>query len=335
MANPVLVEVTRGGIVESLHRGSVAVVDAEGRTLLALGEVERPVYPRSAVKALQALALIESGAADRFGLNDAEIALACASHSGGAAHLATARSMLAKAGVGPEALECGPQPPRDAEQARALTLAGSLPTSLHNNCSGKHSGFLCVACVLGVDPRGYVRVDHLVQREVRAVLEQMCGQAIDPTTCGTDGCSIPTYAIAPVALARAFAAFGTGMGLAPARARAAERIRKAVAAHPRMVAGDGRFDTVVMSALGERLFCKGGAEGVHCAALPELGLGVAIKIDDGAGRGSEAVMGAVVSRFLRLSEPERDALAPMFAPVLTNWNGIRVGEIRARLGEGA
>jgi len=331
MANPVLVEVMRGGIVESRHRGSVAGVDVAGRTGLALGDVERPVYPRSAVKALQALPLIESGAADRFGLSDAEIALACASHAGSPLHTATASSMLAKAGQGPQALECGAHWPNGAEDARALAAAGVVPSALHNNWSGKHSGFVCVACARGVDPRGYVRPDHPVQREVRAVLEQMTGEAIDPQTCGTDGCSIPTYAIAPVALARAFARFGTGQALDSQRARAAQRIRKAVAANPVMVSGQGRFDTVVMSRLGERLFCKIGAEGMYCAALPEQGLGIALKIDDGAARAAEVAMGAVARRFLALSADDEAVLAPVFTPQLRNWNGILVGEIRARL----
>ncbi len=334
MGNPVLVEVMRGGIVESRHRGSVAVVDDAGRTVLALGDVERPVYPRSAVKALQALPLVESGAAERFGLGDQEIALACASHAGAPEHVATAASMLAKAGQGPQVLECGAHWPNGPAEMRALAASGASPTALHNNCSGKHSGFVCVACALGVDPHGYVAVDHPVQREVRAVFEQMTGLAIDPQARGTDGCSIPTYAIAPLALARALARFGTGKGLEPGRARAAERIRGAVAAYPRMVSGEGRFDTVVMSRLGRRLFCKVGAEGMYCAALPGQGLGVAIKIDDGAARAAEVAMGAVARRFLALSAEDREALGPAFEPQLHNWNGIRVGEIRATLDRG-
>lgn len=334
MANPVLVEVIRGAIVESRHRGSVVVVDDAGRTVFALGDAERPVYPRSAVKALQALPLIESGAADRFGLGEDEIALACASHAGSPAHVGAAASMLAKAGQGPQALECGAHWPNGAEDAHALAASGAVPSALHNNCSGKHAGFVCVACARGVDPRGYVRPEHPVQREIRAVLEQMTGQAIDARACGTDGCSIPTYAIAPLALARAFARLGTGTGLGAERARAAQRIRRAVARHPQMVSGQGRFDTVVMSRLGERLFCKIGAEGVYCAALPEQGLGVAIKIDDGAARAAEVAMGAIARRFLALSAEDDAALEPVFSPILRNWNGIRVGEVRARFDGG-
>lgn len=329
MDNPVLVEVVRGPLVESRHRGSIAVADDTGHVLLAIGDVERPVYPRSAVKALQALPLLESGAAERFGLTGQEIALACASHAGAPVHVAAASSMLAKAGRGPEALECGAHWPNGAQDTRALAASGASPTALHNNCSGKHAGFVCTACAMGVDPRGYVRPDHPVQREIRAVLEQMTGQALDPGACGTDGCSIPTWAIAPVALARAFARFGTGRGLGASRARAARRIREAVAANPLMVGGEGRFDTAVMARLGERLFCKIGAEGMYCAALPEQGLGVAIKIDDGAARAVEVAMGAIARRFLALSAQDEEALAPQFSPQIVNWNGIRTGEIRA------
>ena len=329
MVNPVLVEVLRGPIVESRHRGAVAVVDADGSTVLALGEIDLPVYPRSAIKGLQALAMVESGAPDRFGLTDDEIALACASHTGAQVHVRAAASMLTKVGLSEAALECGVQPPRDESEARALALRSGLPLALHNNCSGKHAGFVCLACTRGDDPRGYVQVDHPVQREVRAILEQMTGRSIDPAHCGTDGCSIPTYAMAPRALAQAFARFGTGAGLGPVRAQAARRIRKAVAENPLMVAGQGRFDTVTMSQLGERVFCKIGAEGVYCAALPELGLGVAIKIDDGAGRAAEVAMGAIIRRFVAMSSEDLAALDLVFNPRLVNWNGIEVGSIRA------
>src|ERR1700742_2551282 len=160
MSNPVLVEVVRGGLVESRHSGSVAVVDADGATVLALGDVERPVYPRSAVKPLQALPLIESGAADRYGFGDQEIALACASHGGEPAHVEVASRMLARAGLDGGALECGAHWPSHQVSSQALARLGGAPTALHNNCSGKHAGFLCVACATGAEHRGYVKAEH-------------------------------------------------------------------------------------------------------------------------------------------------------------------------------
>jgi L-asparaginase II len=329
MTDPVLVQVLRGAVVESVHRGAVAVMDADGGTVLTRGDVARPIFPRSAVKAFQALPLFETGAADRFGLTPAEIALAVASHSGEPAHAETARGMLAKAGLEPDCLECGAHWPMGDAAARELAGRGEKPTALHNNCSGKHAGFVCVACAMETDPKGYVTPDHPVQREVTAALESMTGTKLGPELRGTDGCSIPTFAMPLRAIAAGFARFGSGRGLGPERAKAAERIRAAAAAHPFMVAGTQRFDTELMGTLGRRAFVKTGAEGVHCAALPEIGLGVAIKCDDGAGRAAEALMAAVIRRFLPLSDAERAGFDPLCDRVQKNWNGIEVGRIRA------
>src|SRR5256714_2793661 len=236
MRNPVLVEVMRGALTESRHRGAVAVVDADGATVLALGDVAQPVYPRSAVKPLQALPLIESGAADRYGFGDEELALACASHGGEPAHVEVASRMLARAGLDAAALECGAHWPLYQPASQALARSGAAPSALHNNCSGKHAGFLCVACAAGVDHHGYVAADHFVQREVRAALESLTGAGLTADVCGIDGCSIPTWGLPLTQLAHAFAKFGTGNGLAPGRARAAARLRAACAAQPYYVA---------------------------------------------------------------------------------------------------
>ncbi len=324
MSNPVVVEVLRGDRVESAHRGAGAVVDADGRVVLAFGDVARPIFPRSAVKAIQALPLIESGAADRLGLDAAEIALACASHSGEPAHVALARGMLAKAGRDAGALECGAHWPLGERAARALASSGESPSALHNNCSGKHAGFVCLACAEGIDPNGYVAPDHPVQRAVTDALADVTGAHFSAENRAVDGCSIPAYAIPLHALALGFARFGTGRELGAGRARAAARLRAAVAAHPAAVAGQGRFDTEVMTLTGARAFTKTGAEGVFCAALPELGLGLAVKADDGAKRAAEVMIAALLARFGGFG----DALDPFVAPVLMNWNGIAVGALR-------
>jgi L-asparaginase II len=328
MANPVVVEATRGALVESAHRGAGAVVDADGRLVMTFGDADRPVYPRSAVKALQALPLVASGAADPLGLSDKEIALSCASHSGSEDHVATARALLAKVGRDERALECGAHWPLGENEARALALAGRTPTALHNNCSGKHAGFICLSYAMGVDPKGYVEPGHAVQREVKASIEAMTGASLSEEMRGVDGCSIPTYAIPLVALARGFARLGTGHGLSPERRNAAARIRAAVAAHPLTIAGRGRFDTEVMSLLGARVFTKSGAEGVFCAALPEVGLGLAVKADDGAGRAAQVMIAALIRRFGGFDD-ERDARFMRFvSPRLFNWNGAEVGRLR-------
>lgn len=331
MKSPVIVEVTRGNEVESRHPVTLAVVDASGRLVMAHGDVEQAIFPRSAVKAFQALPLLESGAADRFGLTPAEIALACSSHSGEEIHAQTSAAMLAKAGRDLDCLECGAHWPMGEEAARRLAREGKTPTALNNNCSGKHAGFVCLACGSGEDPKGYVKPDHFVQRETRRAMEEMMGVTLDPAKAGTDGCSIPTYATPLVAMARGFARFGSGEGLSATRAQAARRIREAVARHPHMVAGTSRFDTDVMSVTGERAFTKTGAEGVFCAALPGQGLGVALKCADGAGRAAEAVMAQVIARFVPLSDDDRARLKPRLQPVMKNWNGIEVGRVNCAL----
>ena len=328
MENPVLVEVTRGPEVESRHRCAVAVVDAEGIAVLSLGDVESRIFPRSAVKAMQALPLVESGMADRFRLTDAEIALACGSHAGEPKHVETAAAVLAKAGRDASCLECGAHWPLGESAARALAARGERPTALHNNCSGKHAGFICLACGLEVEPAGYVAPTHWVQEVVRAALEDLTGASHGEEVRGIDGCSIPTYAVPLTALAFGLARFGTGVGISPSCARAAARIRRAVAAHPFMVAGTGRFDTVLMERLGERAFVKAGAEGVHCAALPELGYGIAVKCDDGTKRAAEVVLAEVIRRFLPLDGEEQAMIGAFARRTLTNWNGVEVGEIR-------
>jgi L-asparaginase II len=328
MSNPVLVEVFRGALIETRHRGAVAVVDADGATVLALGDVVRPVYPRSAVKPIQALPLIESGAAEKFDFGDKEIALACASHGGEPAHVEVASRMLARAGLDVSALECGAHWPSHQLSSQALARSIGAPSALHNNCSGKHSGFLCVACVAGVEHRGYVKAEHFVQQEVRVALESLTGMGLSADVCGVDGCSIPTWAVPLVRLAHAFARFGTGRGLSPERAKAAARIRAACAAEPYFVAGTGRFGTEIMKLFGARVLAKTGAEGVYCGALPEQGLGIALKCDDGATRASEVAMAATVARFLPMSEDERGAVGRFLRPALRNWNGIEVGGLR-------
>ena len=340
-AHPDLVHALRGGIVESFHRGALAIVDADGAALLSLGDVDSPIFARSACKVLQALPLVALGAADAFGLSDAELALACASHRGEPGHVATAASMLAKAGLGPLALECGAHWPYGEEAQRELARQAESPSALHNNCSGKHSGFVCVGCLMARAAgrsaedfvRGYVEPGHPVMREVSAALQAATGCDLGAAPVGTDGCSIPAYAIPLHPMALGFARLATGVGLSADHARAARRLRAAVAASPWHVAGTGRFDTLVMQRLGPRVFCKVGAEGVYCAALPDAGLGVAIKIDDGnTARAAEVVMAAVVEACVRLDDDERQFMQRFSDAPLANWNGRAVGRLQASPG---
>lgn len=309
--------------MESRHCGAAVVADMKGALVFAAGDIASAIYPRSAVKPLQALPLVASGAADRLGLSDAEIALAAGSHGGEPLHVATARSMLRKAGRDLSCLECGAHWPLDEAAARALAARGEEPSPLHNNCSGKHAGFVCLACFRGIDPAGYVRPDHPAMQEVTSALAAVTGAPLDTITPGIDGCSIPTYPISLEALARGFARFGSGHGLPDSLAAAARRIRAAIAAHPLMIAGTGRFDTHVAAACGGAVLTKSGAEGVACAAIPATGLGIAVKIDDGAGRAAQVVMAALLRRFA--GDLNLDEFAE---PTLRNWNGTPVGHIR-------
>jgi L-asparaginase II len=324
--NPILVEVTRGSLVESGHRGAIAIADAGGKLVLGLGNVTRAIFPRSAVKAMQALPLIESGAADTFGLGEAELAVACASHSGEAIHVAAVRALLAKAGLNESQLACGAHWPIGERAMRDLLRAGKNPEAIHNNCSGKHAGMLATARRLGLAERGYEQPDHPVQEAIRRILSELCGVALERDAMGIDGCSVPSFALPLNALATGFARLGTGQGLAPARAAALRRLMQACFAAPVLVAGEGRLDTIVLRGLGPTVFVKGGAEGVHCAVVTELGIGIAVKIDDGAKRAAEMVLAVLLARLVKGAEQN---LAGHIEGEIHNCQGRKVGRVRA------
>lgn len=332
MANPVLVEITRGSVVESRHRGAISVFDADGKSVLDIGDTARPVFARSAIKSVQALPLIESGAADAYGFGDREISLACSSHSGEDAHIDMARSMLQRAGRSGADLECGPHWSSHEKvlihQAKTRT---SAPDALCNNCSGKHSGFICTATHLGIDPKGYISPEHPVMKTVKASLEDVTGAAHAEDLRGTDGCSIPTYATPLTAMAFGFAKMASGQGLGVERAKAAKRILNACMAAPFYMAGSNRFCTVLMELEPGRLFAKTGAEGVYCGAIPELGLGIALKCDDGNSRGAEAIMAAVMRRLLSKDDTLQATLEPLSNRGMTNRNNIEIGRLCATL----
>ena len=328
MSNPVLVEVLRGDRVESAHRGAVAVCDASGRALLQIGDVSRPVFPRSAVKAIQALPLVESGAADALSFGNRKLALACASHKGEAAHVELARAMLGNAGLDEDALECGWHWPGSHDATVALARSGQSPNQLHNNCSGKHAGFLCACRHIGLAHRGYVGFEHPYQATLREVMEDVTDAPHDAANAAIDGCSIPTYAVPIASLALGFARMATGERLSPARAKAAGRLLSACMAEPFFVSGSDAADLSLMQAAPGRIFVKTGAEGVYCAAVPELGLGIALKCDDGAGRAAEAMVAAVLARLLRSDEAVSARLGELARPDIPSRKGVAVGKIR-------
>jgi len=330
--NPIVVDVTRGDAVESRHRAAAAVVGADGRIVAAWGDVERAIFPRSAVKPLQALALIETGAAERFAVTDAELALACASHGGEPDHVGRVDRWLTRMGLGADDLACGAHPPMSDSEARRMARAGETPSRLHNNCSGKHAGFLATALHMDEPAAGYERPDHPVQRRVLATLSEMGGIGSDSVGWAIDGCGVPTFALPLVAIARAMAGLADPGSQSSSRAAAARRILGAIAAHPHLLAGAGRFDTAVVAAFEGAAAVKGGAEGVQAAALPHLGLGIALKIDDGAGRAAETAMAALLDRYAETSPDSRAVLASYLERPVPNAAGNIVGNVRPAAG---
>src|SRR6185437_8560881 len=312
MTNPVLVEITRGPLVESVHRGAVAVADAQGRLRLAVGDTEAAIFPRSALKPIQAVPLIESGAAARFGLSDEEVALACASHSGEPQHTTRIAAWLQRIGCSVTDLACGPHRPVHEATANAMILRGERWTPLHNNCSGKHTGFMTLARGLGENPAGYQQLEHPVQQAVETTLKEMAGLH-GALPHGIDGCTVPNFALPLAALARAMAAFADPADLPPSRAQACARIVAAMTAYPELVAGTGRSCTLLMRQ-SPNIAVKTGAEGVYVAILPSLGLGVALKVDDGTTRAAEAAIAAVLIALNAVGD-EAAAHALAHAPV--------------------
>jgi L-asparaginase II len=331
--HPILVELIRGAIVESVHRGSVAVVDADGHIMFSAGSVDRPVYPRSAMKMIQALPLVESGAADAYGFGNVELSLACASHSSEPEHARTAGKMLGAAGLAESDLECGAHWPLigvAGEKAKIeMARAGEEPSQLHNNCSGKHAGFLCCAKHSGMKTDDYLNTGHELQRDIVATMEDVTGEAIPGDQCGVDGCSAPTLAASLKGLAQGFAKLGTGTGLEPVRAKSAKRLMQACMAEPWYMAGTNRFCTRVMEIGRGRVFAKMGAEGVYTGAIPELGLGIAIKADDGAERAAEMMLAGVLQKLLGNDTDLGEEISALTTRPINNWNGINTGEMRS------
>ncbi len=327
-ADPFEVEVTRGPLVESRHLVRAAVADARGALAARWGDVAGAVFPRSAIKPIQALTLVESGAAAAWGVSSAEIALACASHGGEPAHVAAVRTWLARLGLADADLQCGLHPPLYEPAARDLARAGEAPAPAHNNCSGKHAGLLTVARHLGQDTAGYLRPEHPVQVRVSASIAEISGCDVEAAPVAVDGCGIPTIGLPLAGLARAMARLGDPAAEAPARAEACRRVTGAMAAHPLMVAGHECCCTAVIEATGGEALVKTGAEGVFMAALPALGLGVALKVDDGARRAAEVAMLALLRHLGALDEAQAARLAHYVeAPVLSRA-GARVGAVR-------
>lgn len=325
MAERLRVLVYRGDVIESRHRVAFAIANAAGDVLDARGKIDRPVFPRSAIKMLQAIPLVETGAADFFALTPAELALACASHNGEPRHAEAVAAWLSRLSFSPNDLECGAHPPSHAPSAQSLARGGSPPSPLHNNCSGKHAGMLTLARHLGVDPKGYIEPDHPVQQVIGEALASMTETSPLPAPA-VDGCGIPTFAIPLRNLALAMARFADPASLSSAGAEACERLAAAMIKHPEMVAGEDRPCTSIMEAM-PAVVAKTGAEGVYTTAWPERGLGIALKVEDGATRASSVALMALLERLGAVDAVARERLKDVARPVLKNHAGTVVGRI--------
>lgn len=336
--NPIFVETIRGQIVENRHRGAIAVVGPSGKSILSIGDIERAVFPRSSIKSIIALPFVESGAADGFGFGQKELAFICSSHSGEAAHRALTEEMLMRVGLSLDALECGPTWPyieQNPTGPRAYAASGRLPERVCHNCSGKHAGLICTARHNGIDHQGYLSPDHILQKDVRQTLEDVTGARHEAAYRGIDGCSIPNYAIPLKNLALGMARMMTGEGLSDGlnegiserRKDAAQRLVNACMAEPFYVAGTGRACTAFMEAAQGEIFAKYGADGVYALGLPKLGLGIALKCDDGTPRAAEAMAAGILRHLLPADHKAQTPLSAWTDKPIYSANGEQNGTL--------
>ncbi len=345
-SHPKLFELTRGRIVESVHYGAIAIVDAEGRLLFSDGDPQSITFLRSSAKPFQALPLFERGGPERFGLTQKEQALICASHEGSDEHVRTVEAIQTKVGIGESDLQCGVHMPGDAAAYKALIIRGERPTPNRNNCSGKHTGMLACAKMRGLPLDTYLEPDHPVQQEILAAVSEMSDYPRERIEIGIDGCSAPNFALPLYNAALAYARLCDPRGMSAARAQAAREITSAMMAHPEMVSGPGEFDCELMQAGKGRIVCKRGAEGFQALGLmPGMGamgrgIGIAFKVSDGDMQSRtieieplNRVRPAVTLEILRqmgvLSADLAKSLSA-FGPVLPikNHRGLIVGESR-------
>jgi L-asparaginase II len=320
------VDVWRGPLIESTHRVHVAVVDADGRLRAGSGETARPTFARSAIKPIQALPLVEDGAAAKHGFGDRELALCCASHNGEPHHVEGVRAMLERIGLEETALACGPHPPFHGPSAKALDAAGQRPGRIHNNCSGKHAGMLALARFHDWPVAAYNTADHPVQRRMLDAVMRWTEVREDDIPIGIDGCGVVTFGLTLHGMAGAFArlAAGARKGGTPAAI-----VLGAMKSFPESVAGTDRMCTDLMRAVDGRIVAKTGAEGVYCAAIPGAELGIALKVEDGARRAAEPALVAVLRSLGLLSDREMGTLSGYAEPEIRNTRGELAGRIRA------
>lgn len=319
-----LIEIWRADFLECQHRGHAVVSDNAGNIIASWGNPDQVILPRSSSKMLQALPLIETGAAKAFGLGSKHLALSCASHSGAEIHTDHVKIWLDDLGLADEDFRCGAHQPKDDAARHTLRDNDQSPCQYHNNCSGKHTGFLTVNKHIGGHSE-YVEVDHPLQKAIKEAFVEMTG--VEAPGYGIDGCNAPNFATTVTGLARAMARMANPVGLGAAREAAARDLVSAMREHPLLVAGEGRACSELMAAMDGKVAIKTGAEGVFIAILPEQGLGVALKIEDGATRASEAAMSAILVRLGVLS-PDHPMTKKRMNPQILNCLKVDTGFLR-------
>ncbi|TWT13342.1 asparaginase [Planomicrobium sp. CPCC 101079] len=327
MTGEKVVEVTRGALVESLHRGHVAVANAKNGLLYSLGDPQKVIYARSSMKPLQAIPLVETGAADRYRFDNADISLACASHNGEDQHTERVQAILTRTGLAIGDLRCGTHNPKWEAAYEALIKSGEPLTAVYNNCSGKHSGMLATAKHMNESTEDYYKLGHPVQQRILEAISDLTEVPADKIVIGVDGCGVPVHGVPIENLALSFAKMADPSSLPEKRRAAVQRITTAMAAEPEMVGGTDRFCTDFMRVMGGRMFAKAGAEGVYCIGDKETGLGIALKIEDGNARATSAVAVEVLSQLGLLSEVQKEQLRNYHYPSLENARKEKIGEL--------
>ena len=316
---------TRGTVVESRHRIHAAIVDARGRLVAGARDPELRTHWRSCAKPFQIVPLLSAGGFDRLGWGDDEMALACGSHGGEPEHVALAQSMLSSIGLEEGDLACGTHEPLSQRGAKLWRDSGVRLTRLHNNCSGKHAAMLARAHTAGWPLFGYERVEHKVQRAILEEIERWSGVETVQIGCAIDGCGVAEFALPLDAMARSYARFADA---ARRREEIPARVFGAMGSRPFLVGGTDRFDTVLMEATDGRVVAKIGAEGVHCAAVVEEGLGIAVKVEDGAHRAQYPAVIRVLQSLGVLRSELPPKLEEYLRRPLRNTRGEVVGEVR-------
>ena len=330
---PILVEVVRGGMVESYHHGEMVIMDIKGSVIKSWGDPDKKVYARSALKLLQALPLIETGAAEALKISDEEITLACASHSSSPEHIERVKAWLNRLGLSESDLECGACAPIGMNGSKDFLSSKMSPTAFAHPCSGNHAGFLATALFMKEELRGYIERGHPAQQRIEKTVSEMAEFDLSSVPVGIDGCGIPVYGFPLKNLALAMAKFANPEGLPSKRVEAIKRIISAIKKHPKMLAGENRFDTTLIEATQGEVIIKGGIEGMYIAIIPSLGYGAALKINDGSTQASEIACGALLNQLGVLSEQAQSSLSNFLNPKIVNFVGKVVGERRSVVAE--